>query len=115
MNGYTLPKALILKKSEQFREIIQNGIYIQSECFVVYYLSQREVQFGFTVSKKIVNKPMRNRLKRILREAVRLAFRDYELRAGIVLIANSNLLNASHETIMKEIRRLFQQIEKSAK
>lgn len=115
MTGYTLPKALILKKSEQFREIIQNGINIQSECFAVYYLPNKQLQFGFTVSKKVENKPDRNRLKRILREAVRLCFREYELCAGIVLIANSNMRKISHEKVLSEIRRILLQIEKAAK
>ncbi len=113
MTDYSFPKALILKKSEQFRDIIKNGKSVQSECFVVYYVHEKELKFGFSASAKVTSKPKRNRLKRLAREVIRQTFRRYNPKAEIVIIAKPKALTEDFKNLVREIESVFQIIGKS--
>lgn len=83
----TLPKSLILRGHNAFGDVLQHGSLIHGRwirCYVRIEPGQPEtrttaasrggarVQFGFAVPKKIVSSAvLRNRIRRLMREAVR--------------------------------------------
>jgi ribonuclease P protein component len=65
-----------------------------------------EPRYGLTVSKKCGNSPQRNRIKRRLREAVRLHIAIYMSRAtDYVIVARREIINVPFETIVSELKR----------
>ena len=64
-----------LTSSKQFSQIHREGLSIANRLLVVRVLSNGldHSRFGFLVSKRIGNAVVRNRVKRRLREAVRLS------------------------------------------
>jgi ribonuclease P protein component len=79
----TLPKSIILRGHNAFGDVLQHGSLIHGHwirCFVrirlqegLYPESGNPVQFGFAVPKKIASSAvLRNRIKRLMRETVRL-------------------------------------------
>lgn len=58
-----------LKENRDFRRVFQRGRSYASGRLVLYYYENRHESFrvGFSVSKKIGNAVIRNRLKRVLR------------------------------------------------
>jgi ribonuclease P protein component len=65
-------------------------------------------RIGFTVTRKVGNAVERNRIRRRLREAVRLnAGADMARGFDYVVVARRELLEAPFETIGKELSRRF--------
>ncbi|MBZ9938617.1 ribonuclease P protein component [Mesorhizobium sp. BR1-1-16] len=61
-------------------------------------------RFGFTVTKKMGNSPERNRIRRRLREAVRLAAAPHaSLRADYVLIGRRAALSQPFEDLVRDL------------
>jgi ribonuclease P protein component len=65
-----------------------------------------EVRFGFTVTRKLGNAAIRNRIRRRLREAVRLNASGH-VKAGCdyVLVARTGALDAPFDAIVAELVR----------
>jgi len=70
-----LPKRRRLTKEREFFSVFQRGKVYHSQPLVLRVLLQgtEETRFGFTVSKKVGTAVVRNRVKRRLREIVRVA------------------------------------------
>jgi len=77
--------------------------------FVLQALNRREdgpVRVGFTVSKKVGNSPERNRVRRRLREMVRLAPKS-DMRPGhdYVLVGRRAALNLPFDRLIEDFGR----------
>ncbi|MGN1063086.1 MAG: ribonuclease P protein component, partial [Alphaproteobacteria bacterium] len=63
-----------LKKHRQFVDVANKGQKLVSSGLILLYMPNEtgEVRVGFTVTKKLGNAVVRNRIRRRLREVVRL-------------------------------------------
>ena len=71
------------------------------------------LRIGFTVGKALGGAVQRNRLKRRLREAVRLNLPASEPAADVVINPKVSLLKAEFEVVQGEIAAAFQAIERA--
>ncbi len=69
------------------------------------------LRVGFTVGRVLGGAVERNRMKRRLREAVRLASPPREVPVDVVINPKKSLLTAEFETLLNEVRRAFVVIE----
>lgn len=74
--GNHLPRRVILRGKDSFDTLFKNGIRIAAGHIDLRYLTRQEpdpsIHIGFVVGKKTGNAVVRNRCKRLLREAYRL-------------------------------------------
>ena len=85
----------------------------------VFYLRREgepgagNLRIGFTVGKALGGAVQRNRMKRRLREAVRLAGLGPKIGADVVINPKRSLLIAEFSAVQAEIAVAFQAIERS--
>jgi len=70
-------------------------------------LARRPPRFGFTVTRKIGNAVVRNRIRRRLREAVRLAASHAEPATDYVLVARRAALTLHFERLVTDLMSGF--------
>ena len=62
-------------------------------------------RLGITVSSKVGNAVVRNRVKRIVREVVRNLWRDIEAPGDVVIIAKLDAAKTTHVHAATQLRR----------
>jgi len=104
-----LGKELILKRRKDIELVMKKGYMHQTPLFGMLVYSGKEAinkRFGFITSKKISKRAVdRNRIKRLLTEAVRRNIDKFEDKKWVVFLAKKGLLGLKYEEVEKEITR----------
>jgi ribonuclease P protein component len=103
----------VLKKNNEFKRVYSKGKYAASAFLVIYVLPNRldQVRLGITASKKVGNAVKRNRMRRLIRENLRL-LNDRLIRGiDIVIVARKTEETVTLETIGKELRYLLYKLD----
>jgi len=81
-----------IKKNGDFKKIFSRGKSVADRYLVLYFLKNNlEIcRFGFVVSKKIGNAVIRNRIRRLFREACRLNLEKFPAGYDFLLVARHN-------------------------
>ena len=115
--GSRFPRGVRLLRHADFERVYKQGRRHFAAHMTVFYLPDRErdsgVRVGFTVGKVLGGAVVRNRMKRRLREAVRL-HGMIPAAMDVVINPKKSLLTAEFVDVQREIRRAFDVIEKSA-
>lgn len=90
----------LLRRSE-FLYISRMGCKIITPHFIIYYVNNNKTysRLGLTVSKKIGNAVLRNRIKRYLRDFFRNNKNLFEDSKDFSIIARKNIIFISHENL----------------
>lgn len=108
-----------LKKRSQFLNVAHKGQKIVTPGMIAQVLpvQAEPLRVGFTVTKKVGNSVIRNRVKRRLREAVRLAVKEERLdfSGDIVLIGRMATIKRPFPKIRQDISRILRGDKVSSK
>ena len=112
------PRSVRLLRHADFERVYKKGRRHFASHITVLYLPRQEsesggVRVGFTVGKVLGGAVVRNRLKRRLREAVRL-HGMIPAAMDVVINPKKSLLTVAFVDLQSEIRRAFEVIEKAA-
>ena len=114
------PRGVRLLRHADFERVYKQGRRHFAAHLTVFYLPRpvnenaaEDGRVGFTVSKVLGGAVVRNRLKRRLREAVRL-HGMIPAAMDIVINPKKSLLTAEFVEVQREIRRAFEVIAESA-
>jgi len=101
------PKTARLRKRPQFLKLSRTGNKFQSAHFVVISKTNDVIEnrLGITVSGKVGNSVVRNRIKRQVREFFRRHRADLPKGTDFLIIARSGAASLAGELIMSELER----------
>lgn len=85
-----LPRGLTLKSSARIRRLLQTGRRITGEYFVCIWQPEQDFRYAVLVGRKLGTAARRNRIKRLLREALRLNRRKLRGAVHIILVPQAN-------------------------
>ena len=106
-----------LKRRAEFLRVAAKGQRAPMPGLVLQSLErddQAPVRVGFTVTKKVGNAVVRNRVRRRLREAVRLHFRDNAaMGADLVLIGRDGTRTRDFQDLMNDLRRALARVARA--
>ncbi len=114
------PRSVRLLRHADFERVYKQGRRHFAAHLTAFYLPRPAnenhgggMRVGFTVGKVLGGAVVRNRMKRRLREAVRL-HGIIPVAMDVVINPKKSLLAAAFVDVQREIRRAFEVIEKSA-
>ena len=116
-----VPRAQRLLRRADFERVYKQGRRHFSASMTVFYLPRREekpgtksvsgLRVGFTVARALGGAVQRNRIKRRLREAVRLSRSVEAADVDVVINPKKSLLAADFAALRNEVCRAFAVIE----
>jgi ribonuclease P protein component len=111
------PKSARLLRHEDFQRVYQQGRRHFSPHMTVFYLPRAEggCRVGLTVGRVLGGAVDRNRIKRRMREAVRLERQALATPADMVINPKKSVLKAEFNGLREEVRRAFEAIQQKLK
>lgn len=104
-----MKKQYRVKKNKDIEAILKNKRFSSNPYFTIYMKKQDETKhfrYAMSVSKKIGNAVVRNRIKRQIRAIIRQF--DIVDNVDLFIIARGKILSLSFEEMTKEIKYLLQ-------
>ncbi|MGI6182799.1 MAG: ribonuclease P protein component [Candidatus Fimadaptatus sp.] len=102
-HNYRLGRRNTLHRNQQFQYVYRRGKSSGCTHFTLIYLPGRQLRLGISVSRKVGCAVTRNRIRRLLRENIRLM--QHDIKPGqYVLIARPAAAKADYHTLGRSLR-----------
>ena len=105
---YELPKSSIIRNKFEFNRVYSKGRSYVNQMMIIHVVNSSNVKgrVGFAVGKKIGNAVIRNRIKRLMREAYRISQHCINQNVSMILIARKPLVDAKSYLVQKSFMEL---------
>ena len=102
-----MKKVNVIKKSEDFQNIIKNNKSLRTKYFYIYIYKHEEsiYHFGLSVGKKIGNAVRSNKVKRQIREII--SENDYQKNFDCIIIVRREINGANFSEIKEDLNELL--------
>ncbi|MGL5205181.1 MAG: ribonuclease P protein component [Metamycoplasmataceae bacterium] len=106
-----MKKHEIVKKTQEFQNIIRNKKQFVSNELILYYIENDSFQIGISIPKKFINAVGRNYLKRQIRAIVSNI--DYQdIKYKIILIIRKDYMKLTYLEKEKVIKKFMERLVK---
>jgi len=98
-----------LRRKKEFRYVYNRGKSIATKNIVLIYCKKKTdgLKIGFSVSKKIGKSVVRNKMRRRLKESVRLNLFDIDKKNLLIFIARTPIKEATYAQIFADVKYLI--------
>lgn len=112
-----LPRVDRLRKMRDFALLSQKGRAVYSPFYTLRFRpSQEATKVGFVASAKIFKTAVkRNRVKRRMREALRLVKADWPVKFDLLFVIKDEVLKAEFTDLVASVRRSFEKMPEAMK
>jgi ribonuclease P protein component len=102
-----------LRKNREFKYTYKKGRSLGHPLLVMIYLktNHKEVKIGYSITKKFGKAVERNRIKRQLREIVRLKLSELKPGYNIIFIVRKDVKGASYQSLEKAVNNLLKRAD----
>lgn len=102
-----------LRKKYMFNYCYKVGKVVHGKSSLLYYTTSknRNIKIGISVSKKVGKAVMRNRARRVIREAITPFLECLKHNYNIIIVARENILNFSFKEISNDILVMLKKAE----
>ena len=108
---------ITIKKNFEFRRVLSRGKSVNGKNVAIYFFPNKlnQTRYGFAIGKKAGKAVERNRIKRIIKEAVRLTPIKFDRGMDIIFVWKNKISATVVDffEIKKEIDYLYKKREKS--
>lgn len=106
---YKLPKSGILRKNKNFQALYRHGRSFANKLLVLYILPNRSSgrRVGFAAGKKLGNAVVRNRVKRLLREAYRHNQQNVLPGYDLIIVGRKPVVELDFAAVSRALVQLF--------
>lgn len=107
-----MKKKNIVKENKDFSKIINSGQKKWNDTFSIYYINTNrdDYRFGISVSKKIGNAVVRNKIKRQVRNIIDKYKKIYPKHQDYIIIIRRNYINLNFSEIDSKYIELMKKI-----
>ena len=104
-----LKKINRLKKRYQFNYVYKSGEHYSSEHLVLYVSPSKtkSIKVGFAVTRKVGHAVVRNKIRRRLREIVKIQLPNLKQNYNIIVVAKENVSEASFDKLNLEFNKVL--------
>ncbi len=115
MHFYSFTKADRILKRSEFLELSKSDKTVRNEHFIIAYRTGRyeKSRLGITVTRKVGNAVMRNRIKRFSREYFRLNRHKIKGYRDINIIAKREAAGLTSKQAFLSLQNVFGKLEES--
>ena len=101
-----------IKKSTEFKYIIENGDKYKTPYFNYYLVPKKEKYYriGISVPKKLGKANLRNKLKRQVRHIITDLAKDFNFTHDCIIIINSNFIDLDFNSKIEMLNNLNKHI-----
>ena len=112
-----MKKKDIIKKEQEFTEIINSYPYMKNNYYIIYYRKNKEHnRYGISVPKKTGKANVRNKIKRRIKNIIDLNEKNMHNSYDYVIIVRKRLVELKYKEMEEKLNTLINKIgEKNEK